>query len=90
MIFHTWTSQGQTVSTFVLYLAVGLARFIEISVNQSIYNRKAIIDMKIQTSVTFNGCSVRIFNQNLSVIASCDVLFRPEVPCCKHWVGINC
>ena len=37
---------------------LGLARLIEISVNRSIYKRKTIIDMKIQKSVTFNGCSV--------------------------------
>ena len=37
---------------------VGLAPLIKISVNWSIYNRKTIIDMKIQKSVTFNGCSV--------------------------------
>ena len=41
---------------------VGLARFIEISVNRSIYKRKTIIDMKIQESETFNGCSVYLFN----------------------------
>ena len=41
---------------------LGLARLIEISVNQSIYKRKTIIDMKIQKSVTFNGCSVYLFN----------------------------
>ena len=37
---------------------LGLARLIEISVNRSIYRRKTIIDMKIQNSATFNGCSV--------------------------------
>ena len=31
-----------------------MARIIEISNNQSIYNRKMIIDMKIQKSITFN------------------------------------
>ena len=41
---------------------LGLAQLIEISVNRSIYNRKTIIDMKIQKSVTFNGCSVYLFN----------------------------
>ena len=41
---------------------LGLARLIEISVNQSIYKRKTIIDMKIQKSVTFSGCSVYLFN----------------------------
>ena len=42
--------------------SLGLARLIEISVNRSIYKRKPIIDMKIQKSVTFNGCSVYLFN----------------------------
>ena len=42
--------------------SVGLARLIEISVNRSIYNRKMIIDMKIQKLVTFNGCSIYLFN----------------------------
>ena len=42
--------------------ALGLARLIEISVNRSIYKRKTIIDMKIQKSVTFNVCSVYLFN----------------------------
>ena len=46
---------------FIVYL-LGLARLIEISVNRSIYKRKTIIDMKIQKSVTFNGCSVYLFN----------------------------
>ena len=32
---------------------VGLAQFMEILVNQSIHNRKTIIDMKIQTSKLF-------------------------------------
>ena len=41
---------------------LGLARLIEISVNRSIYKRKTIIDMKIKKSVTFNGCSVYLFN----------------------------
>ena len=36
--------------------------------------------MKIQKSNTFDGCSVYLFNKNPSVISSCDVLFRPEVP----------
>ena len=36
----------------------------EILVNQSLHNRKTIIDMKIQTSITFNRCSVRLFNEN--------------------------
>ena len=43
-------------------LTIGLARLIEISVNRSIYKRKTIIDMKIQKSVTFNVCSVYLFN----------------------------
>ena len=60
-------------------LKIGQARSIEISVNRSIYKRKTIIDMKIQKSVTFNECSVYLFNQNPSVIALCDVLFRQEV-----------
>ena len=42
--------------------SLGLARLIEISVNRSIYKRKTIIDMKFQKSVTFNGCSVYLFN----------------------------
>ena len=50
-------------------------------VNQSIYNRKTIIDMKIQKSVTINGCSIYLSNKNPCLIASCDVLFRPEVHC---------
>ena len=41
---------------------LGLTRLIEISVNQSIYKRKTIIDMKIQESVSFNGSSVKLFN----------------------------
>ena len=41
---------------------LGLAQLIEISVNRSIYKRKTIIDMKIQKSVTFNGCSIYLFN----------------------------
>ena len=41
---------------------LGPARLIEISVNRSIYNRKTIINMKIQKSVTFNGCSIHLFN----------------------------
>ena len=52
---------GYTVSHWdVLFL--GLAWLIKISDNQSIYKRKTIIDMKIQKSVTFNGCSVYFFN----------------------------
>ena len=47
---------------FELHQSLGLARLIEISVNRSIYKRKTIIDMKIQKSVTFNGCSVYLFN----------------------------
>ena len=35
-----------------MQVALGLARLIEILVNLSIYNRKTIIDMKIQKSVT--------------------------------------
>ena len=42
--------------------SLGLACLIKISVNQSIYKRKTNIDMKIQKSVTFNGCSVYLFN----------------------------
>ena len=45
-----------------VFQQVGLALLIEISVNRSIYKRKTIIDMKIQKSVTFNGCSVYLFN----------------------------
>ena len=37
-------------------------QLIEISVNRSIYKTKTIIVMKIQKSVTFNGCSVYLFN----------------------------
>ena len=62
-------------------MEVGLARVMEISVNWLIYKRKTIINMKIKKLVTFNGCSVYLFNLNPSVIASCDVLFRPEVHC---------
>ena len=43
-------------------IRVGPARLIEISVNRSINKRKTIIDMKIQKSVTFNVCSVYLFN----------------------------
>ena len=43
-------------------LQIGLARLIEISVNRSIYNRKTVIDMKIQKLVTFNGCPICLFN----------------------------
>ena len=47
----------------ILFISLlGLARLIEISVNRSIYKRKTIIDMKIQKSVTFNVCSVYLFN----------------------------
>ena len=52
---------------------LGLARLIEISVNRSIYKRKTIIDMKIQKSVTFNGCSV-LFIQ-LKFKRNCLLLF---------------
>ena len=45
-----------------LWCILGLARLIEISVNRSIYKRKTIIDMKIKKSVTFNVCSVYLFN----------------------------
>ena len=41
---------------------LGLARLNEILVNRSIYNSKMIIDMKIKKSITFNGCSVCLFN----------------------------
>ena len=67
-----------------LWSQLGLARLIEISVNRSIYNRKMIIDMKFKKLVTFNGCSVHLFNKNSSVIALGDVLFRPEVHCRKQ------
>ena len=63
--------------------AGSLAGLIEISVNWSINSRKTIINMKIQKSVTFSGCSVRLFIQNLSMI----VLFRPEVPSRKQATG---
>ena len=54
---------AQKKLTLVLgLLRVGLARLIEISVNRSIYKIKTIIDMKIQKSVTFNVCSVYLFN----------------------------
>ena len=49
-------------STRMVTYFLGLARLIEISVNRSIYKRKTIIDMKIQKSVTFNVCSVYLFN----------------------------
>ena len=42
--------------------SLGLARLMEISVNRSIYKRKTINDMKIQKSVTFDECSVYLFN----------------------------
>ena len=58
---------GLKWSLIVLYIE--LARFMEISVNRSIYKRNTIIDMKIQKSVTFNG-----------VIASFYFLFKSEVP----------
>ena len=41
---------------------LGLARLIQILVNRSIYNSKMITDMKIKKSVTFKGCSLRLFN----------------------------
>ena len=69
---------------------LGLEQLIEISVNRLIYNRKTIIDLKFQKSVTFNGCSVHLFNLNSNVIASCDVLFRPKVHCRKQKMSINC
>ena len=56
MIFNNFLLPNQ------LDLSVGLARLIEILVNWSIYNRKTIIDMKFQKSVTINGCSVQLFN----------------------------
>ena len=37
-------------------------RNIEFIVNPSKYNRKTIIDMKIQKSVTLKGCSIYLFN----------------------------
>ena len=52
------------MSFTALNLTVGMARLIKISVNQSIYKRKTIIDMKIKKSVTFNGCSICSFNEN--------------------------
>ena len=79
---HDWRLKDFNWSTSVYYI-IGLARLIEISVNRSIYNRKTIIDMKFKKSVTFNRCSVHLFNKNSSVIASCDVLFRREVHCSK-------
>ena len=45
-----------------MVIRAGTITVIEISVNRSIYNRKTIIDMKFQKSVTFNGCSVHLFN----------------------------
>ena len=51
-----------TTSFFLVLWFIGLARFIKISVNRSIYKRKTIIDMKIKKSVTFNGSSVYLFN----------------------------
>ena len=50
------------VPSFLDESSLGLARLIEISVNRSIFRRKTIINMKIQKSVTFNGCSVYLFN----------------------------
>ena len=38
---------------------------------------KMITDMKIQKSITFNKCSVRLFNENKS-LSQCDVLLRLE------------
>ena len=59
-------TQIKSLSPIKIYLSaqfqLGLARLIEISVNRSIYKRKTIIDMKIQKSVTFNVCSVYLFN----------------------------
>ena len=46
--------------------------------NQLIYNRKLIINMKIQKLVTFNGLFIQ----------STDVLFRLEWPCCKQQVSL--
>ena len=51
------TKLGKIINT-----KLGLAGLIEISVNQSIYNRKRIVHMKIKQSVTFNGCSIHLFN----------------------------
>ena len=53
----------ESASTCILCLCekqkLGLAGLIEIPDNRSIlYKRKTIIDMKIQKSVTFNGCSL--------------------------------
>ena len=51
---------------------------IEMVVNRSIYNRKTIINMKFQKSMDVLFIYIQL---KLSVIASCDVLFRPEVYC---------
>ena len=60
--FEEKKSQKMTKVLKIIQHAIGLARLIEISVNRSIYKRKTIIDMKVQKSVTFNGCSVYLFN----------------------------
>ena len=90
---HAWSHtfmeiDHEILSTTILLLPLiqeglmlGLARLIEILVNRSIYKRKMIIDMKIKKTVTFNGCSIYLFNQNPCIIASCDVLLRPEINC---------
>ena len=44
-----------------MFIVTEYAALIEISINWLIYNRKTIIDMKIQKSVTFYGCSVCLF-----------------------------
>ena len=37
-------------------------KFVQINMKHVSYNRKTIIDLKIQKSVTFNGCSFYLFN----------------------------
>ena len=54
--------KGAKVSKLPDGVWLGLAQLIELSVNWSIYNRKKIMDMKIQKLVAFNGCSVHLFN----------------------------
>ena len=48
-------------SNFKKNILLELARLIKISVNRSINKSKNIIDMNIQKSVTFNGCSIYLF-----------------------------
>ena len=66
---------------------LGLARLIEISVNRSIYKRKTIIDMKIQKSVTFNGCSV-LFIQ-LKSKRNCLLLFSISTGSAVKCIVVN-